>query len=363
MLGISIYLEKQNKEEVKNYIKLAHKYGFKRIFSNLLGVDRDIKEIKKDFKEILTFAKKLGMEVILDIAPSIFEKLKISYDDLSFFKNIGATGIRLDEGFNGLKEASLTYNKHDLNVEINMSNGTKYLDNIMSFQPNKKKLLGCHNFYPMEYSGLSLDQFIKTSKQFKDYGIRSAAFVNSNVAKIGPWKVMDGLCTLEMHRFLPITTQVKHLMLIDLIDDIIIGNAFASEEELKSISEIKPVVNLDIIFSKNVTDLEKKIVLKEKHFNRGDVSDYLVRSTMSRVKYSNETFSIHDTEDFLIKGNIIIGNDNFGQYKGEMQLIKKEHPNTKKRKNLVAKVVDHEIFLIDFIKPWNKFSFSEYKKK
>lgn len=186
MLGISIYLEKQNKEEVKNYIKLAHKYGFKRIFSNLLGVDRDIKEIKKDFKEILTFAKKLGMEVILDIAPSIFEKLKISYDDLSFFKNIGATGIRLDEGFNGLKEASLTYNKHDLNVEINMSNGTKYLDNIMSFQPNKKKLLGCHNFYPMEYSGLSLDQFIKTSKQFKDYGIRSAAFVNSNVAKIGP---------------------------------------------------------------------------------------------------------------------------------------------------------------------------------
>ena len=55
-----------------------------------------------------------------------------------------------------------------------------------------------------------------------------------------------GLCTLEMHRNLPITTQVKHLLMMDLVDDIIIGNAFASKAELKAISELQmPVFDVE----------------------------------------------------------------------------------------------------------------------
>ncbi|MGL5520290.1 MAG: DUF871 domain-containing protein, partial [Metamycoplasmataceae bacterium] len=228
MLGISIYPDKSKKEDILAYIKLAHKYGFKRIFSCLLSVNEPKEKIKKEFQEILGLATSLGMEVILDIAPNVFSKLDISYSDLSFFKELGATGIRLDVGFDGQKEAVMTYNPQDLDIEINMSSGTKYVDNILSFEPNRKKLIGCHNFYPMEYSGLSLDHFTKTSKQYKDLGIRSAAFVTSQEGKIGPWPIMDGLCTLEMHRNLPIEVQVKHYLLLDLVDDIIIGNSFAS---------------------------------------------------------------------------------------------------------------------------------------
>jgi hypothetical protein len=33
--------------------------------------------------------------VILDIAPNIFDELQISYDDLSFFAELGADGLRL----------------------------------------------------------------------------------------------------------------------------------------------------------------------------------------------------------------------------------------------------------------------------
>ena len=33
-----------------------------------------------------------------------------------------------------------------------MSNGTKYVDNIMSHRPNRENLIGCHNFYPHRYS-------------------------------------------------------------------------------------------------------------------------------------------------------------------------------------------------------------------
>ncbi len=362
MLGISIYPEKAKKEEIISYINLAAKYGFKRVFTCLLSAEGSKEEIKKDFFEIISKAKENGMEVILDIAPSVFTKLNISYDNLVFFKELGATGIRLDEGFDGLKESQMTYNEFKLDIEINMSSGTKYVDNIISFSPNKNKLIGCHNFYPMEYSGLSLETFIATSTQFKKLGIRSAAFVSSNDAKHGPWPIMDGLCTLEMHRKLPITTQIKHLMLLDLVDDIIIANAFASEEELKSISEIGDIIALDIKFDKSATNLEKEIVLNENHLNRGDTSDYLIRSTQSRIKYKNENFEPLNTKKEIARGSIVVGNNNFGQYKGELHLVKKDHLDIEGRKNNVAKILDYDLFLLDYIKPWSKFSFKELKK-
>ncbi|MGL5521683.1 MAG: DUF871 domain-containing protein [Metamycoplasmataceae bacterium] len=361
MLGISIYPDKSKKEDILAYIKLAHKYGFKRIFSCLLSVDEPKEKIKKDFQEILGLATSLGMETILDIAPNVFSKLEISYDDLSFFKELGATGIRLDVGFDGQKEAVMTYNPQDLDIEINMSSGTKYVDNILSFEPNRKKLIGCHNFYPMEYSGLSLDHFIKTSKQYKDLGIRSAAFVTSQEGKIGPWPIMDGLCTLEMHRNLPIEVQVKHYLLLDLVDDIIIGNSFASEKEMKRIAAIGKKITFNVEFTKEATDIEKKIVLNEEHFNRGDVSEYLIRSTMSRIKYAKEEFKPHNLLKEIPKGTIAIGNENFGQYKGELHLVKKNHLDPKQRKNNIAKIVDEELFLLDYIKPWQFFKFSEKK--
>ncbi len=361
MLGISVYPEKAKKQEIIDYINLSAKYGFKRVFTCLLSAEGSREEIKKDFHEIITTATKKGMEVVLDIAPSIFTKLNISYDDLSFFKELGATGIRLDEGFDGLKESQMTFNSLNLDIEINMSSGTKYVDNIISFAPDKNKLIGCHNFYPMEYSGLSLETFSYTSKQFRDLRIRSAAFVSSNSAKHGPWPVMDGLCTLEMHRKMPITTQVKHLMMLDLVDDIIIANAFASEAELKSISELSNIIPLDIKFDKSATAIDKKIVLDELHFNRGDTSDYLIRSTQSRVKYKDEDFQPANIKKQISKGSITIGNNNFGQYKGELHLVKKDHLDEMGRKNIVAQIADHDLFLLDFIKPWSKFSFKEVK--
>ena len=47
-LGISIYPEHASLEENKKYIDLASKYGFKRIFTCLLSVDKPKDEVKKE---------------------------------------------------------------------------------------------------------------------------------------------------------------------------------------------------------------------------------------------------------------------------------------------------------------------------
>lgn len=360
-LGISIYPNHSTVENDKHYIHLASKYGFKRIFTCLLSVEGNKNEILSNFKETINFAKQLDMEVICDISPRIFKSLGISYDDLSFFNDLGVNGIRLDLGFTGNEESMMTFNPYGLNIEINMSNATKYLENILSFQPNRNKLIGCHNFYPHRYSGLSYDFFIECSKKFKKYGLRTAAFVSSKAATFGPWPIVEGLPTLEMHRELPIDVQAKHLFATTLIDDVIISNAYASEEEMELLSHMnKEKITFNIQLSDSVSDLEKKIVFDEPHFYRGDVSDYMIRSTQSRVKYRGESFPPHNTID-IKRGDIIIESDLYKQYAGELQIALKDMKNSGKT-NVIGRIREEEIFLIDYLKPWDKFAFSNWDR-
>lgn len=357
-LGISVYPNHSELNEIKEYIVLAAKYNFKRIFTCLLSVEEGKEKIVAEFTEIIEFAKENGMEVVADVSPKVFGELGISYKDLSFFKEIGADGIRLDMGFTGNEESIMTFNPQDLKIELNISSGTKYLENILSYQANVDNLLGCHNFYPHRYTGLSYAHFIETTKQYKDKGLTTAAFISSPTAKVGPWPVSEGLCTLEMHRELPIVVQAKHLWATELIDDVIIANSFASEAELKALSEIDAyqlTLNCELVPS--IPETEKKIVLEEFHFNRGDVSDYVIRSTQSRVKYKGHEFPPFHTPN-MKRGAIIVETSLYAHYAGELQLALLEMENSGKT-NVVGYVVEEEQMLLDYIKPWQKFKFKE----
>ncbi len=199
-LGVSVYPDHSDIEKDKAYLKKASECGFSRIFMSMLEVTEGKEVVKEKFKSLIGYAKGLGYETILDVAPNIFDELEISYDDLTFFAETGADGIRLDAGFDGNKEAKLTYNPFDLAIELNMSNDVAYLDNILTYEANVPFLYGCHNFYPQEGTALPYDFFERCSVRFKKQGIRTAAFINSQAGVIGPWDVNDGLPTLEIHR-------------------------------------------------------------------------------------------------------------------------------------------------------------------
>jgi hypothetical protein len=356
-LGISIYPNHETNEKILSYIELAAKYGFKRIFTCLISVEgRKIENVVEEFKKIVTYANEKGMEVIADVDNSVFKKFNITYKDLSFFKELGLYGVRLDIGYSGMEESIMTFNPYGMKVELNMSGGTKYVDNIFSFKPNVENLLGCHNFYPHVYTGLEYDHFVKCSKQFKDLGIRTAAFVNSTTAKFGPWPVSEGLCTLEMHRGLPIDVQVKHLFITGLIDDVIIANQFASEDELRMLSKInKDMLEFKVNLVNDIPEIERKIVLEEPHFNRGDISQYVARSTQSRVKYSGHDFPPFNTPD-IKRGDILIDSSLYTRYAGELQIALKDMKNSGKT-NVVGRIVEEELFLLDYLEPWMKFAF------
>jgi len=163
-----------------------------------------------------------------------------------------------------------------------------------------------------------------------------------------------------MHRQLPIDIQVKHLIATGLVDDVIIANSFATEEELKLLSGLnREKLTFKVEFNEYARELDKKIVLEEYHFNRGDVSEYMIRSTQSRVKYKNESFPPINTPN-IERGDILIDSDLYTRYAGELQVALKDMKNEGKT-NVIGKIVDDEKFLLDFVEPWSSFGFVEKK--
>ncbi|WP_461213130.1 DUF871 domain-containing protein [Lacticaseibacillus sp. GG6-2] len=358
-LGISVYPERSTYEKDAAYLELAAQHGFKRVFTSLLEIKGDADVVVANFKRVIAKANDLGLEVMVDINPALFKQLGVTYDNLKFFHDLGAWGVRLDLGFTGAEEAAMSRNPYGLKIEVNMSQGTHYIDNIMSFNPNKGNLLGSHNFYPHRFSGLGQAFFDRATAMYTRYNLNTAAFVNAQAATFGPWPTQDGLCTLEAHRGLPIATQVKHYVLLGTIDDVIIGNAYASEAELAAAQAAftADYPSLRVVPDATATALDKELLFANAHSYRGDASEYLLRSTQTRVKYADRDFAPHHTVA-IVRGDVLIDNNGYGQYKGETQIALKPMPNDG-RVNVVGHVHPDELFLLDYLKPWSGFTMTE----
>lgn len=254
----------------------------------------------------------------------------------------------------------MTFNPEGLTVEVNMSNDVHYIDTIMDYQPDSTHLVGCHNFYPHNYSGLGLDFFRSCTRRFKSYGLQTAAFVTSQAPDtFGPWPVTDGLPTLEMHRHLPLRLQVEHYISMGGIDDVIISNCYPTQEELDSVARLpKNLVSFGVALVDGLPEVERSIVLDELHFNRGDVSENFIRSTQSRVKHRGHHFDVLNTPETIRRGDVVIESSEYGHYAGELQIARNDMKNSG-MSNVVGHIPEEELFLIDTIRPWQKFRFHE----
>lgn len=354
-LGLSVYPSQASFTENAAYLKIAAKYGYTRIFTSLLEIKDDADTVIAEFKQLIAVGNELGMKTILDINPALFSQLGVTYTDLKFFADLGAWGLRLDEGFTGAEEAQMTQNPYGLKIEVNISRGTHYIDQIMDYAPNRDNLLGSHNFYPQRYTGLGQAYFETTSQQYRDQHIRTAAFVNAPSGTFGPWPVGDGLVTLETHRDLPLATQVQAHRLNGLIDDVLIANAFASEADLQAAAEAfwLPRPRLRVVTQPDLSKADLAVMFNQPQMYRGDRSDYVLRSTMTRVLYKDETFPPKHTDD-VVRGAVLIDNDEYGQYKGELQVALRSLPNDG-RINVVGHLHPEDLSLLALIQPWGQF--------
>ena len=123
-------------------------------------------------------------------------------------------------------------------IEYNAS-GAIGFENLIETGADQENMCFCSNFFPQRHTGMGLQRYIELTSRYKKAGFRVASFVSSNQPNtFGPWPVFDGLPTIEMHRDLPVDLQVRHLAAMNYCQDILIGNAYASDEELKKLASL-----------------------------------------------------------------------------------------------------------------------------
>lgn len=377
-LGISVYPDLRPLKEIKEYFKLASQYGVSRVFSSMFSVEGTKEEVLAYFREMIEAAHEVNMKVSLDVNPMCFKKMQASVDDLSVFADIKVDILRMDMGFGPSEDIKMINNSYGIILEFNSSAST--IRELVDAGADPTKFYACHNFYPQRYTGLRWDKFLELNKEIKKCGpVRIGAFISSNAKNThGVWDAVSGLPTVERLRDLPIDLQARILLATGHVDDLLIGNAYASEEEFKALQEIleekelnlnDPTINtlieygiismknpvhkkVRITLDKEITDEEKKIIFEfYPHMSLRDGSEWMWRSRMPRFVYSQPNKTIphrsYDKEYFEI-GDVVIVNDNYKHYCGELQVVTLPMKNDGTR-NKVGYLDKDELMMMELV--------------
>lgn len=347
-LGISVYPEHSTQEKDFAYMELAAKYGFSRIFTCLLSASSDPEVIKREFGAFLKKAHELGYEVAADTNPQVFQNLGASPDNLEIFHQLGLDIIRLDGHFDELQDVLITRNPYGIKIEFNGSSDAD-VERLIRHGADRRNMIICHNFYPERYSGLSQKTFDRFNEKWTSLGMTTAAFVSSQAEQtFGPWEVYQGLPTLEADRTLPIDAQVRHMVACEVIDDILIGNAYATEEELKAMASVN-LTNTTIKMdeAEGLGEAEKDAVYRFIHNGRNDASEYFIRSSFPRLQFKSREIPFRPCEKkTFTRGDVLVVNDNLAHYRGEVEIVLTEIENDGQR-NLAGRIADTDMRILD----------------
>ena len=381
-LGVSLYPEQETPEEIENYLTLAQKYGFTKVFTSLFSVEGTREEIIRYFKNLCDAAHNHGMEVYGDCNARFFMEIGASPEDLSVFKEIGIDVLRLDLMFNDDRDVAIVNNDQGLGVQLNASL-VKSVKRILDLGGDSKRIIGSYNFYPLRNTGADSESVYQANQFFHENGMKTQIFISSNVkGSHGPWPVSDGLPTIEENRDMPIGLQIRHMEALKC-DEVIIGNAFASEEELQEAAEtLKQIyvygedrpfyfpglrneipigdierVPLCIDLAEDITDIEKELLFEFTKHNTSEYTHLIIRSRWGRFDYRPIPIPVRKCDkSYFEAGDVVIINGSVPRYKAEVHIVRKRIRNDGTQ-NYAGRIVPEEMFLLDYLKHGVCFGF------
>ena len=188
-LGVSLYPEQEKRQEIEEYLVLAKKYGFSKVFTSLFSVDGSLDEILAYFKDLCDVAHRYDMQVYGDCNARFFMQVKATADDLSFFKKMGLDVLRLDLMFNDERDVQIVNNKEGLGVQLNASL-VDSVKHIIEIGGSKERIIGSYNFYPLRNTGADDEDIVATNSFFKKEGMKTQIFITSTQKGThGPWPI------------------------------------------------------------------------------------------------------------------------------------------------------------------------------
>ncbi|MBO4918886.1 MAG: DUF871 domain-containing protein [Erysipelotrichaceae bacterium] len=381
-LGVSLYPEQETPEEIDRYLKLANSCGFIKVFTSLFSVEGSKEQIIQYFRGLSDTAHKYGMQVYGDCNARFFMEMGASPEDLSVFKEMGLDVLRLDLMFNDERDVAIVNNSQGLGVQLNASL-VDSVKRIIGLGGDRNRIIASYNFYPLRNTGADSEDVYETNRFFKSEGIRTQIFISSGVKGThGPWPVSDGLPTVEIDRDLPIGMQVRHMLALGC-DEMIIGNAFASEEELKEVAatmkqiyvygEDRPFyfpgirdqipigdierIPLTIELAEGISNSEKELLFGFMKHNVSEYTHTIIRSRWGRFDFRFTPIEPRPCDkEYFEPGDVVILNDNVQHYKGEVHIVRKPIRNDAVM-NYAGRIAEEELFLLDYLKYMMNFGF------
>lgn len=356
--GISAYIGLGHSlDTIHSYLRLAHQYGYTRLFTSLHIPEADGKLILADFHNFINAAVNLGYSITADISPKAFTMLGASPSDFSSLEKLGLSAIRLDYGFSPEQIAAITHSS-GLQIEFNASTITPtILEQIVTAKADLSKIRACHNYYPRPETGLSFPLFAERSQLFRDYGIPVLAFIPSLRCPRAP--IFAGLPTLEKHRLISSELAAKELLACQLVDGLLFGDPMVPEEELAAVAALEPgCIELQVAVQPDISAAERKILFAA-HTNRTDPGEWVLRSQEAR-NICQSTIPPRTTLPRPV-GAVTIDNQDYLRYMGEMQITQSSLP-ADSRVNIAAYVIPEELFLLSYIRPGGSFRLKEFTK-
>lgn len=377
-IGISVYPDLRPLDEIRDYLKLAAKYGCTRVFSSMFSVEGTNEEIINYFRDFIKAAHEVGMKVSLDVNPNFMTKIGADYDDISLFHDIGCDIIRMDMSYGKEKDLVLCNNPYGIQIQLNAS--FKAGEEAAFLKENgigPDQLMVGHNFYPQRYTALKWKNFLDTNKALEQYGYPIEAFVSSTAPDThGVWDAKDGLPTVEKLRDLPIDLQARILFGTGNVENLLIGNAYATEEEFKALKGVLdaprkmedspmyefyrkmgfPMKEMDeekvlkVILEKDISENERWMLMEFYPLSdMGDSSEWIWRSRNGRFMNKNRPIEPRKYEgEYFPVGSVLIVNDNYKHYAGEIQIARREVRNDGQR-NLLGRLAPHEDEMFEMV--------------
>ncbi len=318
----------------------------KKVFTSF-HIEEEMSRVSRD--ELFSMCHKLkeiGYEIIADASVKDYE-----YFGDDFFGKVGENRVvdylRLDYGFS--KEEQLDLAKY-AGLCINAST---YSHEALEFYANNGlKLKAIHNYYPRTETALDIDFFNEKNETLLKYNIKPIAFIAGDLDKRGP--VFDGLPSVEDYRYLKPYVAYVLLRIIHGINDIFVGDGIISEKQESLINSYDEdeVITLPIeVYAEDFGFFDKVFTIRD------DSPAKLLRLAETRV-FSRKGKDVlpFNNDKKRLKGSITIDNIDYGRYTGEVMIMGDDKP-IDKRVNVIAKIKDDYIRLLDVIKRESKIRF------
>ncbi len=326
-MGLSVYPQFNSKDEIKKQLSRASKLGYTRLFTSLqldhLGFKNSRLNLE-DYQEITNFAHQLKFIVHADINREIFEEIGAQVNDLSKIKAFGVDVLRLDYGFSEEETLQLTLNNDQVIIEDNPIADESVYERARSIleKGNPSQYRFCHNFFPLDDTGLDFNETEMLTNEFTTMGYKCAAFITSQSSPAVLNSQSHGVCSIEDQRYLPPHIAFQELRNTQEYDIIFFGDSYPSVRDLESVAEVNKheYCTLDAYLDKDLPIDQKELILKTIHVNRLDTPANVIRSTQTRKKVSVESFNCIARPPLTIT----ILNEHSERYEGEIQISLKE---------------------------------------